>query len=170
MFALEPLRDLYRHMEWADADVWRAARGLGEGTPDARLRDLLFHIHLTQRAFLQVWTGQRVELPKTEDFPTLPAVLAWARPYYGQVATLLDGVKDADLGRPMNVPWAKHYAARAGRQPDATTLGETLFQVTSHTTYHRGQVNRRLRELEVEPPLVDYIAWVWLGRPEPSWP
>jgi hypothetical protein len=30
-------------------------------------------------------------------------------------------------------------------------------------------VARRLRELEVEPPLTDYIAWVWTGRPEADW-
>jgi len=35
---------------------------------------------------------------------------------------------------------------------------------------HRGQVAARLREIGGEPPLVDFIAWVRLGRPEPVWP
>jgi uncharacterized damage-inducible protein DinB len=39
-----------------------------------------------------------------------------------------------------------------------------------HSTYHRGQVNARLRELGIEPPLTDYIAWIWFGRPEAEWP
>jgi uncharacterized damage-inducible protein DinB len=39
-----------------------------------------------------------------------------------------------------------------------------------HTVYHRGQVNARVRALGGEPPLVDYIAWLWLGRPAPEWP
>jgi uncharacterized damage-inducible protein DinB len=44
-----------------------------------------------------------------------------------------------------------------------------MFQVTSHSTHHRGQVNARLRALGGEPPLVDYIAWVWFGKPAADW-
>jgi hypothetical protein len=28
---------------------------------------------------------------------------------------------------------------------------------------------RRLRELGVEPPLSDFIAWIWMDRPEADW-
>jgi uncharacterized damage-inducible protein DinB len=55
------------------------------------------------------------------------------------------------------------------RRFEAPTLAETMLQVASHSTYHRGQVNARLRELAGEPPLVDYIAWIWFGRPAPEW-
>jgi uncharacterized damage-inducible protein DinB len=64
----------------------------------------------------------------------------------------------------------KFFRERLGREPVEPTMGESLFQLTSHGTYHRGQVNSRLRELGAEPPLVDYIAWIWLGRPAPAWP
>lgn len=53
--------------------------------------------------------------------------------------------------------------------PEALTdakLKEKLHQVS---TYHRGQANSRLRELGGKPPLVDYIAWIWFGRPAPRW-
>jgi uncharacterized damage-inducible protein DinB len=56
------------------------------------------------------------------------------------------------------------------RKPESTTIGETILQVALHSIYHRGQVNARLRALGQEPPLVDYIAWIWLGRPDPKWP
>ena len=59
---------------------------------------------------------------------------------------------------------------RLGRKPSGTTVGETGLQVALHSTYHRGQVTARLREVGGEPPLVDYIAWVWLGRPAAEWP
>jgi uncharacterized damage-inducible protein DinB len=59
---------------------------------------------------------------------------------------------------------------RLGRAPEMTTVGETVLQVAMHSQYHRGQINARLRQLEVETPLVDYIAWIWLGRPSPQWP
>jgi uncharacterized damage-inducible protein DinB len=51
-----------------------------------------------------------------------------------------------------------------------TTVAETMLQVTFHSAYHRGQVSARLREVGVEPPLVDYIAWIWFGRPDAPWP
>ena len=44
------------------------------------------------------------------------------------------------------------------------------MQVALHSTYHRGQINARIRELGGEPPLTDFIAWVWAGKPQPSWP
>jgi uncharacterized damage-inducible protein DinB len=49
------------------------------------------------------------------------------------------------------------------------TLGESAWQVFSHTTYHRGQVATRVREIGGEPPTIDYLMWVWSGRPAPSW-
>ena len=69
----------------------------------------------------------------------------------------------------MELPWAAGLTKRFGREPAPATLAETAFQVASHSTYHRGQVNTRLRELGAEPPLVDYIAWLWLGRPAAEW-
>jgi uncharacterized damage-inducible protein DinB len=41
--------------------------------------------------------------------------------------------------------------------------------MSSHSTYHRGQVNSILRQLGAEPPLTDFIAYLWLGRPDPDW-
>jgi uncharacterized damage-inducible protein DinB len=72
------------------------------------------------------------------------------------------------MTRPVVMPWAEEAARQRGMTPRRPTLAETVFQVTSHSTYHRGQVNARLRAVGGEPPLVDYIAWIWFGRPEPA--
>jgi len=45
-----------------------------------------------------------------------------------------------------------------------------MYQVIIHSTHHRGQVNSRIRELKGEPPLVDFIVWIWLGKPAAAWP
>lgn len=169
IMSLEVLRELYRHMEWADAAVWRAALAHPPAARDARLRDLLLHVHTVQRAFLYVWTQQALTLPDPADFPDLGSVREWAYPVYAEAARFLRSTDVDALARPVVMPWAAQLAARLGRMPDAPTLAETIFQVTSHSTYHRGQVNARLRELGGEPPLVDFIAWVWFGRPEPDW-
>jgi uncharacterized damage-inducible protein DinB len=70
----------------------------------------------------------------------------------------------------MPLPWAGMVEQALGHPPGMTTMGETVLQVALHTLYHRGQVNMRLRELGGTPPLVDYIAWLWFGRPGASWP
>jgi len=67
------------------------------------------------------------------------------------------------------MPWIAEYEQQIGRRFEKPTLGETMFQVTSHSTYHRGQVNMRLRGIGGEPPLVDFIAWVWFGKPTAEW-
>ncbi len=51
----------------------------------------------------------------------------------------------------------------------SATFPETVLQITGHSTYHRGQLNTRLRELGGEPPLVDFIAWIWMGKPKADW-
>jgi uncharacterized damage-inducible protein DinB len=38
-----------------------------------------------------------------------------------------------------------------------------------HSAYHRGQVASQLRELGGEPPLTDFVAWIWLDRPPADW-
>jgi uncharacterized damage-inducible protein DinB len=169
MFSIELIRDLYSHMEWADSLVWQATLGSPDAAADQKLRDRLSHIHMTQRAFLQVWSKQTLDRFQSLKFETTGELYAWIRPHYPEVRSFLATLRSAQFAEPTPVPWAKYFV-QAGREAAVTTLGETLFQVTSHSTYHRGQVNTRLRELGAEPPLVDYIGWVWLGRPATSWP
>ncbi len=44
-----------------------------------------------------------------------------------------------------------------------------MIQVYLHSSYHRGQVNSLIRRSNNEPPLTDFIAWVWLGKPAALW-
>ena len=170
VFRSDMLLELYRHMEWADATVWRAVPST-DGTPDDRLRLLLAHLHFVQRAFLHAWTKQPIEAAYSEvqEFKKLTELRAWAEPYYPRARAFLEAASEESLGRPLALPWAAQISEALGRVPQPSTLGETCFQVTSHSTYHRGQVNTRLREIGAEPPLVDYIAWVWFGKPQPDW-
>ena len=169
MFSIELMRDLYTHMQWADAHVWLAVLGSPAATTDQNVRDRLMHIHMTQRAFLQVWTKQELDHYQSMTFATTEDLYAWVRPYYPQLAAFLAALQPARLTEPAPVPWAKYFVPE-GREAAITTLGETMSQVTSHTTYHRAQVNTRLREIGAEPPVVDYIGWLWVGRPAPAWP
>lgn len=169
MFTVNGLTDLYRHREWADASVWAAVLASDEGKVDKKIRDYFYHLHMVQYAFLRVW---RSELRETAfpNFDQTEPLRKWGQAYYGEGFTYLQSVSDAGLDEPMIVPWADMVEPRLGRKPDMTTLGDTLLQAAMHSQYHRGQVNARLKELGGGPPLVDFIVWVWLGRPTPVWP
>jgi uncharacterized damage-inducible protein DinB len=160
--------DLLRHMAWADASVWNTVAACEAARSDANLRDRLFHLHVVQQAFLRAWRGE----PRDAPYPTFTDTLAlgsWARTYYGAAFAHLSSLTDAQASQPMPLPWAEHVAKRLGRVPVTTTVAETMLQVALHSTYHRGQVNTRIREVGGEPAVVDYIAWVWFGRPEAAW-
>lgn len=166
---LDGLRELSRHMQWADALVWSAALSHVDAAADTALRGKLFHIHMVQRAFLSVWQGVPLG-PPPADPPDPLTTLEHARRYYSDLTAFLSALGDDELGRPVSLPWAGRFAQQLGHEPATPSLAETILQVTMHSAYHRGQVNTRLRELGVAPPLTDYIAWVWFGKPEARWP
>jgi len=169
MVTIDVLTDLYRHMEWADAAVWTATLAADDGPGDAKMRGYFYHLHMVQRAFLRTWRGEPRETPYPK-FDEPVALMLWGQTYYAEAFAQIETLKNAKLSEPMPLPWAEMVAERLGRAPEVTTIGETAMQVALHSTYHRGQINARLREVGGEPPLVDYIAWIWLGRPAAVWP
>lgn len=169
MATRDELLELMSHMEWADALVWGTTLQSGQARADERIRGWLHHIHTVQRAFTAIWRGQPPELVSVASFADLPAMGAWGREGHASLREFLATCDAALLERIVKLPWA----GRAIERPDAVahpTLAETVRQVSMHSMHHRGQVNARLRELGAEPPLVDYIAWIWRGRPAPAWP
>lgn len=161
------LRDLYRHMEWADAAVWRAVCASETALSDQKLRDYFQHLHLVQRAFLRSWRNEPLNAPPT--FNDALSIRDWGRDYYPQIFAHLDGLSDEEISREMKLPWAELVTKQLGRAPAPITIAETMLQVPLHSLYHRGQVNARLRELGGEPPTVDFIVWVWLEKPAANW-
>lgn len=160
---------LLHHMEWADAKVWESVLKLSSSKSDSKMRKLLYHLHSVQRAFLYLWTKQPLEFPKETDFPELLDLAKWGYEYYKQLNKFLNSFNENEINNIIEIPWAKRLEKIIGKPPEITTLAETMLQVTTHTAYHRGQVNARLREIEGEPPMVDFIAWVWLGKPKAVW-
>ncbi len=164
------IRPLFDHMEWADATVWRAAGACAGAADDKVLHDRLHHIHATQHAFLHAWRGEEFVFTGPDHYPGLDAVRQYARDFYGVAPAYVASLAPEAVDREMILPWSTYFAKRAGFEPHPSTLGETLLQLPSHSTYHRGQVNTRLRELGTTPPLGDFIAWVWAGKPAANWP
>ena len=159
-------RALMGHTEWAEAVVWQSVLALPQ--QDAELLAKLHHVHMVQWAYLHIWRGESVRPRELASFPTRESLLAWAREYYRELPAYLADLTAADLEREVRFPWADRLVQRFGKAEPAPWC-DSLVQVAMHSGYHRGQVARRLRELGVEPPLTDFIAWIWMGRPEADW-
>ena len=170
MHSLTVLRDLYSHMEWGDSTIWAIISENHEAaSAEKALHERMFHIHYTQHVFMKAWQGDEFKYVKSDAYPTLQTVRELAQSYYVELHDFLGTLKDDDLEKPMPLPWAKFMSRQLGKEVEVTSLGETLFQVTSHSVHHRAQVNLQLRDLGAQPPLIDYIVWVWMGRPAPTW-
>lgn len=163
----ELLHELLTHMEWADRKVLAAATATGDAPPDEYLLKTLLHIHFTQYAFLGAWRGEAIDWKPMKAIKTFEALAAWASGNYEPIRSQLETTPD--LAAALALPWANHFAKKVLERPEAgaTSIGETFYQVIAHSNYHRAQANRRIRELEAEPPGVDYVIWVWAGRPQP---
>ena len=166
---LDAVRPLSEHMQWADAMVWRAVSDCPGAADDKVLHDRLYHIHATQHAFLQAWRGEEVIFTGPTDYPGLDAVRELALAFYAVAPAHIASLTDDAVDRELVLPWSSYFAKRAGFTAHPSTLGETLLQLPAHSAYHRGQVNSRIRELGGTPPLVDFIAWVWAGKPAATW-
>src|SRR5581483_2568789 len=166
MSQLAALRDLIAHMTWADRVVLKAALGNSTAAGDAVIREKLHHLHLVQRAFLHLWTRTPFALRELSSFAALSEIAEWAYGYHAEVHSFMEGAGEAALQEIIAIPWAERVLElTGGKAAGVVRLGESMLQVTLHSAYHRGQVNMRLREIGGDPPLTDYIAWLWLGRP-----
>lgn len=161
--------DLYTYMAWADARMWEAVVATPEAVNDEPIRTLIAHLHTTQQAFLKSWRGDEFKYIDPSSFTTFQEVYTYAKPFYAEVLSFLATKSDADFDRTLNLPWARFFSRQMGSEAADTTLGETILQLSHHTSHHRGQVNMQVRLLGGTPFLVDYIGWLWMGRPEPAW-
>jgi uncharacterized damage-inducible protein DinB len=132
------------------------------------MRARLHHAALVQRLFLQLWRGETLAQTRVEDYATLEEMQAWARSFHDEALHTLDGWSMGALGREMSFPWAARLTERFGPVHPAT-VGDSIVQIAMHSTHHRGQVLADLRALGAEPPLTDFIAWTWQGRPAARW-
>ena len=68
------VRELARHMAWADATVWNSVLTAPEAVSDAKIADTLHHIHLVQHIFVQAWTHATFAVRERREFPTLDEI------------------------------------------------------------------------------------------------
>lgn len=165
----EQIENLLNHMKWADAEVWKKVLPFEATQKDERIKNLLYHIHQVQYAFYFLWNELPLDIPKPETFPNLNSVTKWGVDYQDKLNAFLSSPKADEKDKVIQIPWSVFMERKMGKKVIPATLEETMLQVTSHSTYHRGQINTRLRELGGEPANVDLIVWIWLGKPAEDW-
>lgn len=112
-------RDLLRHMEWADARTWSAVLGVASLQDDPQIRERLLHYHTTQWAYLQIWRREPVQIPQPSSFADLQTLGQWARAFYHELPSFLDGIDWTMLGQPIEFPGppsSRRASARSRRQ------------------------------------------------------
>ncbi len=169
MDATTIIDELVQHMEWADSVVFSAILGKQQAEEDEVLLKRLRHIHLVQKAFFDVWLHQPIN-PHTTDLLNVLELATFAKSLHRENREFQNALSSDDLDRVIHLPWSQQVSGTLGFEIANPSLGQTLLQVAAHSSYHRGQVNSRLRELGIDPPMTDFIAWVWARKPTPSWP
>lgn len=156
-------KNLFDHMLWADAEVWKVVEQSPNVENDKKVKFLLYHIHLVQFLFLKIWKKEKLEYPKEDEFKNLIEIREWSIENYSELINFLENFNENKLDEITEIPWAKKFS----KEPERVTIKDTMLQVTTHSSYHRAQVNMKLKELGYDPPSVDYIVWLWLGKPKP---
>lgn len=170
------LFELLQHCEWADATLWKAALSADDALADDENDQIvgwLHHIHLVQHAFKAVWSGAPLDLenlPKPEDHDDPASICRWGRTCHEGLQGYLVECDEVDLARELTFPWAAQMEAAWQHPLEPVALQQSVHQVVMHSAHHRAQVSSRLRQLGGEPPAIDYIVWLWRGRPASEWP
>ncbi len=161
-------RRLISHMEWADAQIWKSVLSLPSLHHDDWLKEHLHHYHSTQWAYGQILLKLPLMVPELSAFPDIRSLGLWVRRFYGEVSPKLAGCSEEQYQQNVEFPFAEKVAERLGSVSPAT-VGESIIQLALHSAHHRGQIVVKLREAGGEPPVTDFIAWVWMRCPAADW-
>ncbi len=155
------LRDLLAHCEWANAEFFRAWGG-SPACDHEELRRREDHILLVQRMFLALLRGEAFELPPKAEVPSHADLKAAAVASHAGLCAFAAGLDEPALAHTITQPFFKD-------PPCVLTVPEALVQVVTHTQHHRGQCMTRLNDFGGKPRNVDWIIWLWKGRPAALW-
>jgi uncharacterized damage-inducible protein DinB len=170
MSSIPMLQALLSHMEWADALVWKSVFESPAARDDSAIRGRLYHMHMVHWSFLHVWLGERLpEIPEQKTFTDITALWGWGHDAHRETMRYMERIDETRLQSLVKIPWLDDFAKYFGKPAAPTSLIQTMLHIASHSSHHRGQVNTRLHEVGSQPPYVDFIVWVCLGKPAAEW-
>jgi uncharacterized damage-inducible protein DinB len=163
MISLDAIRELFNYNYWARDRQLEGCHALSEeqflrpmGNSFSSVRDTLAHMVYAEWIWSERWLGRsptKVEAQAfaAETFPNLTVVGERWESLEHDVRKYLAALEEALLQHPLT------YTNTKGERW-TYPLGETLFHVVNHQTYHRGQITTLLRQLGAAAPEVDYLV------------
>lgn len=140
---------LYRYNHWANSQLMELMEK--QNVRDAEVIKLMSHIATAQHIWLerigrgkserQVWIVYSWELLKNE---IINSDADWMKYIESHPADFSETIK---------------YKNTKGQEYESA-LTDIIIHVANHSTYHRAQVARRLREIGINPPITDFIHYV----------
>jgi uncharacterized damage-inducible protein DinB len=157
---LATLRDLVAHKGYANAALLSAIRQNDAAVADPELWDLLHHVLLANRFWLQTVLGRPFviddEARRSSSFDDLVQRYAATQ---DQETAWLATASERDLERILEdqqIPGGRCSAAQA------------FLQVCLHSLGHRAQAAKLLRRHGAVPTTTDFILWL-VSRPPAAW-
>jgi uncharacterized damage-inducible protein DinB len=103
--------------------------------------------------------------PGPGENPSLEEVVRFLDEVEALVRRFLDGLVETDLDRsfvvPKQLPWFEHEFT--------LSIREMLWHLVEEELQHRGELNALLWQIDVDPPIFDWIDWGRVrGRDRPG--
>lgn len=148
---LSTLRFLHRYNVWANGRLFDA---VAEGPDEVRtsaIRDIVAHITSAEWIWMERLSGVNPsDVPDWVDEEGLPSLRNLLGDVEEQREAFLTGLDISDVTREVEY---RFLSGKAGKAP----VWRLLTHIFNHSTYHRGQLARALREAGITPPATDMI-------------
>lgn len=152
---METIKRMLNHQMWANRELLAAVRDNGGGNQEAL--NLFRHVATAEQVWITRLNGEssaHLQLwADNADLASLEELVAGNEQRYG---AYLDGLSEERLDDSVT------YANQSGTLFQ-TSIRDILTHVALHGQYHRGQINRILRESSGEPKALDYILYTRLS-------
>jgi uncharacterized damage-inducible protein DinB len=158
---IDHLPKLLAHAEWADA-VFFHTWGKGPARDHEEMRRRVGHLVGVQHGFLAVLRGQPPGAPPQGSPASHDELKTRAAAGHEGLRDFTASLNPGEISRIVQIPWFPD-------PPCVITVAEALVQVAMHTQHHRGQCMTRLKDFGGEPKNVDWIIWLWKGKPPGRW-
>ncbi len=152
--------DLYKYNRWANRRVLDALESLGQSEFEADLGGSFSSIYLTinhilwvEWLFLRRWKGLSTEdLLKPFSFNTNEALSESWEDLEREREEYFRELDENTLNETIQ------YLDTKG-QPVTILLWQAIYQAINHSTFHRGQIITKFRQLGKTPPLTDFVRY-----------
>jgi len=158
---LTEIRRWYSYARWANALMLDACATLDRdaltrevGSSFGSVLGTLEHLYAADWLWLERWLGRSpAAFPAKGTYTTVEEFRAAYEALDVERMRFLAALDDAALQAPL------HYRNTKG-EAYTYPLGEVLFHVSNHATYHRGQVMQMVRQLGGSVKSSDYLYWL----------